>query len=567
MKNRKILISTLLLVIFSSGIALAGLVWTNGALSNPDDVFRSPQSIAYSTNGTVFVTGKEANANGQTLIVTRKYNSSGTLVATATNSYFVAVGTTTADYPVGIVLDASGNVYVLGRQYFSSTRAHDMVLIKYNSSLTQQWKKYIYNSGSPTQNYDDKPAKILLDKNNEIYVAGTWSQPSLLGIEEIVIRKFNSAGTVLFTRSIAQVSSKTIEDASDMCVDSSLNLNVVARASDASNLDYVMYARITSTGSLLWKRFCTIPVGYSSIGTPQIECTVAGVFYLTSSVSREVSQSNHFGKIMLAKYEQSGTQISKQYTPELNFYIDATKLRMDAGNNVYLGTDFVAPAGGMNQNHRIYKYNSAGTKVWTYTSPETSFGLTFETFSSSSLFILFVQSSTIQTKLRKLNASNGTTIWTESLTTTIPAGYINASLSTPHALAINSSTSDVAYAGRLFGDDGPPSQAFEYRWQVRKYGATNPRVSDESANVLFSMNAYPVPANDELTLSFSTENNTSPITIVINDISGKEMLRQEYSQVSFNDLKISTSNLPAGIYMLTCFYGEQMIFKKFVVDH
>ncbi|MEO0294201.1 MAG: SBBP repeat-containing protein, partial [candidate division WOR-3 bacterium] len=66
-----------------------------------------------------------------------------------------------------LAVDASGNVYVTGRSYGSGTM-DDYATIKYNSSGEEQWVARF----SQTQNSNDYPVGIALDNSNNIYVTG-----------------------------------------------------------------------------------------------------------------------------------------------------------------------------------------------------------------------------------------------------------------------------------------------------------------------------------------------------------------------------------------------------------
>jgi|GEM_PF-2006571 len=555
-------------LIFFTTHSFAGLDWTYGSLTNADNLHRYSAAVAYASNGNVFVTGTEENSSGSILIVTKKFSSTGSLSVSKTNSYVVPAGTVVHDFPLSIALDGVGNVYVLGSQYGSSARGQDIVLIKYNSSLTQQWKKLIYNSSSATTNFDDKPSKLLIDAVDNIYVAGTWSKPSLYGTKEIVVRKYNSSGTLLFSRPVPQAAGTVIGDASDMCIDTSLNITVCASSETSAGVKSIMYARISNTGALSWKKFYACPATYTYIGNPEIETTASGTFYVASSLDRAPAPNNHFARHMVVKINSSGTKLWEKLTAELNLWADNIVLRLDANNDIYTGSDFAGPASGGYEKHRMYKRNSAGALQWSYLSPETSSFFRFETFAGSAVFIISRKTSPVNPVLRKLNAATGNIIWTENITYTAPPNYLNLYLS-PSAIAVRASTSEVAYCGNMQAEIITPA-AQEYRWMVKKYGATNPRLTAETdaaenQDAKSGIYVFPNPAHDKINISLG-EIAGADGEISIADISGKLILKQIISPADKN-ISFETLQLSQGLYTVMIKSKTGISTSKFIVAH
>jgi hypothetical protein len=553
--------------VFFTTSSFAGLDWTYGSLTNPDNFHRYSTAIAYASTN-VFVTGTEENSTGSTLIVTKKFGSTGSLSVSKNNSYVVTVGTIVHDYALSIALDASGNVYVLGSQFGSASRGQDIVLIKYNSSLSQQWKKLIYNTASTTTNFDDKPSKLLIDAGGNIYVAGSWSKPSLFGVQEIVVRKYDAAGTLLFSRPVPQASGTVIGDATDMCIDNSLNITVCATSETAAGVKSIMYARISNTGSLTWKKFYASPATYTFTGKPEIEITAGGTVYFASSLDREAAPNNHFARHMLVKLNSTGTKVWEKMSAELNLRADNISLRIDANDNIYTGSDFAGPASGGYEKHRMYKRNSAGTLLWSYMSPETSSFFRFETYAGSAVFIISQKTSPVNPVLRKLDAATGNILWTENISYTTPPNYVNLYLS-PSAIAVKASTSEVAYCGNMWAEIiNPPGQ--EYRWMVKKYGATTPRLTGEEYTATnqetgITIHAFPNPAHDKINISVEGGEDEGR-EIIISGISGKIIFKQALLPADQN-ISFETQHLSTGLYTVIVKNKAGVSTTKFIVSH
>ncbi|MEP7263171.1 MAG: T9SS type A sorting domain-containing protein [Bacteroidota bacterium] len=565
MKNTlHILLATLLANLLSIS-SYAGLDWTYGSFSNHDNILRKTSAVAYAASGAIYVTGREEMSSGNKLIVTKKFSSSGTMVSSVTNTYFYPSGITLNDNAADIALDANDNVYVLGKQYGSSSRGYDVVLIKYNSSLTQQWKKLIYNANSAQLNYNEKPCKILVDANNAVYVTGTWSNITATGFtEEPFVQKYNASGTLIYSTSVPQTIGKTTFDVNDMCIDNSLNVTVCARTKDANDNYSIMYARISSTGSLSWKKFHTPASVYKTLFNPEIECTAAGTIYIAASTIREPNSYDKYVKLATVKLNSSGTLLWEQLSPELHEYADEIKLRLDASNNIYTGCDFWGSPTPTFINHRIYKWNSSGVLQWTYTSPEISQNFTFETFSSSAVFVLFENFSTEKPVLRKLNAATGSILWTEIITSPPPANYYTFQLPLTD-IAVNSVTSEVAYCGTIEASFLTPVYSEECRWLIKKYGATSPRITDSEEQNM-DIQLFPVPADEKLTVKWNG-NNDETMEIIFTDVNGKVVLSEMHITSAENNIQIETASLPSGFYTVTISGKEYTQTKKLIITH
>lgn len=76
---------------------------------------------------------------------------------------------------------------------------------------------------------------------------------------------------------------------------------------------------------------------------------------------------------------------------------------------------------------------------------------------------------------------------------------------------------------------------------------------------------YPNPANEELNVFYSVNNNSS-VFIVITDINGKEFYREQVSNsIGANRKKIDTSRFPNGTYILCIFANDERLENKFII--
>lgn len=152
-----------------------------------------PDTIDWSASctdgsGNIYVTTNTLVDGEKANILTTKYNSSGVVQWEVT---YNSAGNDN-DYGTAIYVDGSGNVYVAAASYISG-HVYDYRTIKYNSSGTQQWN-VTYNG--PGSSYD-VPTDILVDGSGNVYVTGaSYGSTSL---SDYCTIKYNSSGTSQWT--------------------------------------------------------------------------------------------------------------------------------------------------------------------------------------------------------------------------------------------------------------------------------------------------------------------------------------------------------------------------------
>src|SRR5688572_1560734 len=133
-------------------------------------------------NGNVFKCGfayRSQTSSNDAVIV--KYDSTGAQVWAAAYNGPVNGG----DFATGIVLDNSGNIYVVGRS--QSASGTDIITLKYNSSGAFVWERRI--DGAAHQN--DEGRDITLDAAGNIIITGSADMGFLSTYTDIVIAKYD----------------------------------------------------------------------------------------------------------------------------------------------------------------------------------------------------------------------------------------------------------------------------------------------------------------------------------------------------------------------------------------
>ncbi len=235
------------------------LVWTSQFGTSAKDV---ANSVAVDGSGNVYVVGDTLGTfNGQTGTspgisdaFVRKYDSAGNVLWTQ------QVGTTNgeAEHGNGVTVDGSGNVYVVGDTTGAlsgqaNVGANDAWVRKYDSDGSVLWTRQ-FGTGT-----GDGAASVSVDGSGNVYVAGTtWGNlagQGNAGGNDAFVRKYDSAGTALWTRLVGTANT----DVGDtVLVDGSGNAYLVGLVSAAlpgqtsAGAQDGFVRKYDSAGSVLW---------------------------------------------------------------------------------------------------------------------------------------------------------------------------------------------------------------------------------------------------------------------------------------------------------------------------
>jgi len=244
-------------------------------------------------SGNVYITGTSFNANGNTDVITVKYNSSGTqqwvspynysanlndggaklmwspngsirvsvLVQTNGTTYKSGVlnyntsGTLVAskfststssgiDQVNDMVTDSSGNIYIAGAIPVAG-QGYNYDIIKLNSSLDLSWERTYSGSSS----LDDIATGIKVDGTGNVYVTGT-SGTSTEG-KNIVTLKYNSSGTLQWSRTYNDTLNRD-DEANALAMDASGNIYIAGSCATESDSTNYLTMKYNASGNMLW---------------------------------------------------------------------------------------------------------------------------------------------------------------------------------------------------------------------------------------------------------------------------------------------------------------------------
>jgi uncharacterized delta-60 repeat protein len=230
-----------------------------------------PYAIAVSSAGDVYIAGYGYNASGGLDMLTLKYNTSGALQwAQYYNGPY-----NSSDYAYDLTIDGSGNAYTAGYAYGSSGNA-DMCVVKYNSAGTFQWVG-LYNG---PYNSSDYAYSVAVDGSGNVYMGG-YSYQSSTNYYDYTVVKYNSSGTQQWVGTWNDVNNY-YDYGRDVAVDGSGNVYLTGYAYYYST-SYVCGVTVkwNSAGTFQW----AVPhqgTGGSSYSyySYYLKCTTAGDVYV-----------------------------------------------------------------------------------------------------------------------------------------------------------------------------------------------------------------------------------------------------------------------------------------------
>jgi uncharacterized delta-60 repeat protein len=229
---------------YNSAGAQQWIAYYNGTQNisdRPTDIDIDPQGNIYVTGYVNYSTQDPFNSGDYCTI---KYDANG--VQQWAQIFFTQVNK--KDLAQSIAVDASGNVFVTGSSWFSSSRADDMVTIKYNSQGQVLWTGIYDGNGEVPES--DGGKEIFVDSQGNAYVIGSCTN-LLTGIDFVMV-KYTPQGVQQFIAFYAGPQNTISESGTAITVDNSGNI-YAAGSSDNANTDIVTI-KYAPSGVMQWTR-------------------------------------------------------------------------------------------------------------------------------------------------------------------------------------------------------------------------------------------------------------------------------------------------------------------------
>jgi PKD repeat protein len=301
------------------------------------------------------------------------------------------------DWPSGIVLDSSGNIYVTGMSGGNGTGA-DYATIKYDSSGNEQWVARYNGSGNDT----DNPRDLTVDSSGNIYVTGTSKNAD--GNSDYATIKYDSNGNQSWVARYNHSASSN-DGAWAITVNSSGNIYVTGHSSG----DYATIA-YDSFGNELWVARYNGPANMGD-GAEFMTLDSSGNVYVIGR-SEGIGTDNDYATI---KYDPQGNElwVARYNGPENEFDYPKGIVTDSLGNVYVTGRENL----DTNPNYATIAYNSSGDELWVarYDGPgngnDHARDLTIDSFGNIYVTGDSVGSGTSADFATVAYDSNGTELW------------------------------------------------------------------------------------------------------------------------------------------------------------
>jgi uncharacterized delta-60 repeat protein len=228
------------------------------------------------------------------------------------------------------------------------------------AQVSQQWAaRYSYTSGT------DKATSLAVDASGNVYVTGSSSSGGY-GTEDYTTIKYNSAGTVLWTKRYNGPAGGS-DIANAIAVDASGNVYVTGSSAAANWAPDYLTIKYNSAGDTVWtKRYNGTrdanDIAYS------IAIDTSGNVYVTGSSEGLVGTHGIFEDYVTVKYNSAGVQQwAASYNGPGGDFDAAYSIAVDGSGNVYVTGESGGGSGGSGfpyQDYATIKYNSAGVFQW-----------------------------------------------------------------------------------------------------------------------------------------------------------------------------------------------------------
>lgn len=247
------------------------------------------------------------------------------------------------------VNDAFGNVYAGGKYYFSTVYGSDAVLIKYNSSMAEVWRRYSYSPGTGSP-YSDETTDIFA-VNNTIYWLGKRQETGTF------LMKFTDAGVPQFDIILSNF------EPAKVVANPAGDVYVLGTNGSPTNGQQIVLVKLNSSGGTVWKKFFNGASGLLNDAPVSLGLDISGNILFTCTSERTSGNLDAF----IVKYNSSGVkQWSKFINGSANVNDFAGKFAVDPSGNVYVAhTVRDLNSGVQNTNIFLRKYSPTGSTLAT----------------------------------------------------------------------------------------------------------------------------------------------------------------------------------------------------------
>lgn len=524
---------------FCTALAHAQIPIQWGARYNaPPDMADDSRDIVVDAAGNAYVTGSGFNSSGNLDVITIKYDANG-------NQQWVRNydrGVSGNDEGKSIAIDATGNVYVTGYS-FGSTTSGDALVLKYDNAGTLQWSSYFNGA----DNNMDEARSIAVDAAGNSYICG-YTSDSMYFFNTLTVC-YNSAGVQQWAQMYDGPVSGN-DELLDLIIDASANVYVTGNSEQASQDYDFITIKYNSAGSQQWMQTYAGPAG----GDFGKAITLDGNGNVI--VGGQSGFTGNWFDFLTVKYDAAGVQQwTARYNNGSNRYEDLWDVATDNAGYVYVTGQSQSVGNNQSpQDAATVKYTPAGTEVWVrrydggFSGDDRAYAMVLD--DTANVYIAGYSKNTSNNDYLVVKYdSSGTEEFVLRFNSQYNQGeQINA-------IALNNG--DIYVTGQS-------ANSANEDYLTLKYSYSAVGVNEYSQTSMISV--YPNPGNSLINLTLN-EPTSETSSIQIMDLTGRVVLSPSVPAGS-NSLQINISELAAGTYSLNYFSsngelaGHQMIVKN-----
>jgi uncharacterized delta-60 repeat protein len=326
--------------------SLSGVQQWVSRYNGPGNGLDIARAITIDTLDNVYVTGRSVITTNTYDFATIKYNAAGETLWTR---HFH--GPQSFDYASCITVDASGNVYVSGNSYATSSE-WNIAIVKYNSLGDTIWTRR-YNGPA---NLTDIVNAMAIDASGNVYITG-YTYTSSVNYYDYLTIKYNSSGDTVWTRRYNGAASSSSDYAYALAVDGSGNVYVTGAINvSGTTYDYGTI-KYNANGDTVWLRTYNGP-GNNVDRALAMAIDASGNVYVTGYSNGGGTSYDY----LTIKYNSAGQELWTQRYIGPGYGTDvADAIKLDASGNIYI-TGYSQSAS--NYDYATVKYNSNGVQQW-----------------------------------------------------------------------------------------------------------------------------------------------------------------------------------------------------------
>jgi hypothetical protein len=302
-----------------------------------------PCGLALGLSGDVYVTGTSYGPGIDLDYATVKYDSGGGVLWVRRYQGLLEGN----DVAASLALDDSGNVYVTG--YSHAIGLNDYATLKYSSLGDSSWVRIYTGAGS----YEDLPAAVAVDDSGNVYVTG--ASYDSVGTSDYATVKYNSLGDSVWVRRYNGPGNDN-DIPSALAVDDSGNVYVTGASWGVGTLYDCATIKYSGSGDTVWvSRY----VGGNADGASALALDDSGNAYVTGHSLGAGTGDDY----ITIKYNNVGDTLwARRYNGAVNSGDLARDITVDGSGNVCV-TGYSWGA-GTSTDYVTIKYSNTGEVLW-----------------------------------------------------------------------------------------------------------------------------------------------------------------------------------------------------------